>query len=43
MPGATTCSGRGCMHRGARPRYFKSLYLRDPDGHILELATGGPA
>ena len=20
--------------------YFKSLYLRDPDGHILELATG---
>jgi glyoxylase I family protein len=22
--------------------YFKSLYLRDPDGHILELATFGP-
>jgi catechol 2,3-dioxygenase-like lactoylglutathione lyase family enzyme len=22
--------------------YFKSLYLRDPDGHILELATAGP-
>jgi catechol 2,3-dioxygenase-like lactoylglutathione lyase family enzyme len=23
-------------------RYFKSLYLRDPDGHIVELATAGP-
>ena len=23
-------------------KYFKSLYLRDPDGHILELATVGP-
>ena len=22
--------------------YFKSLYLRDPDGHIVELATHGP-
>ena len=22
--------------------YFKSLYLRDPDGHIIELATAGP-
>jgi glyoxylase I family protein len=22
--------------------YFKSVYLRDPDGHILELATAGP-
>jgi glyoxylase I family protein len=22
--------------------YFKSLYLRDPDGHIVELATFGP-
>ena len=22
--------------------YFKSLYLRDPDGHIVELATLGP-
>jgi catechol 2,3-dioxygenase-like lactoylglutathione lyase family enzyme len=22
--------------------YFKSLYLRDPDGHIVELATRGP-
>jgi glyoxylase I family protein len=22
--------------------YFKSIYLRDPDGHILELATRGP-
>jgi glyoxylase I family protein len=23
-------------------RYFKSLYMRDPDGHIVELATVGP-
>ncbi|HEU0023076.1 MAG TPA: VOC family protein [Thermoleophilaceae bacterium] len=23
-------------------RYFKSLYVRDPDGHIVELATEGP-
>ena len=22
--------------------YFKSVYLRDPDGHIVELATRGP-
>ena len=22
--------------------YFRSLYLRDPDGHIVELATRGP-
>ena len=22
--------------------YFKSLYLRDPDGHLIELATVGP-
>jgi glyoxalase family protein len=22
--------------------YFKSVYLRDPDGHVLELATHGP-
>ena len=22
--------------------YFKSLYLRDPDGHIVEIATRGP-
>ena len=22
--------------------YFKSVYLRDPDGHIVELATEGP-
>jgi glyoxalase family protein len=22
--------------------YFKSVYLRDPDGHVIELATGGP-
>jgi glyoxalase family protein len=22
--------------------YFKSVYLRDPDGHIVELATDGP-
>jgi len=22
--------------------YFKSIYMRDPDGHIVELATLGP-
>jgi catechol 2,3-dioxygenase-like lactoylglutathione lyase family enzyme len=22
--------------------YFKSIYLRDPDGHVIELATSGP-
>jgi glyoxylase I family protein len=22
--------------------YFKSIYFRDPDGHIIELATRGP-
>jgi glyoxalase family protein len=22
--------------------YFKSIYTRDPDGHIVELATLGP-
>jgi catechol 2,3-dioxygenase-like lactoylglutathione lyase family enzyme len=22
--------------------YFKSVYMRDPDGHIIELATLGP-
>ncbi len=22
--------------------YFKSIYFRDPDGHILEIATQGP-
>ena len=22
--------------------YFKSIYTRDPDGHIIELATLGP-
>ena len=23
-------------------KYFKSVYLRDPDGHIVELASAGP-
>ena len=23
-------------------KFFKSVYLRDPDGHIVELATRGP-
>ena len=23
-------------------QYFKSVYFRDPDGHILEIATSGP-
>jgi catechol 2,3-dioxygenase-like lactoylglutathione lyase family enzyme len=36
-------SGRGIPVTGVLDRvYFKSLYLRDPDGHIVELATHGP-
>jgi glyoxalase family protein len=23
-------------------RYFESIYFRDPDGHVLEIATTGP-
>jgi len=23
-------------------RHFKSVYLRDPDGHIVEIASRGP-
>lgn len=33
--------GIGCTEVLDRT-YFKSIYLRDPDGHILELATRGP-
>jgi glyoxalase family protein len=22
--------------------YFRSIYVRDPDGHVVELATPGP-
>jgi len=39
--GYLTSQGASCtevMDRG----FFKSLYLRDPDGHIVELATTGP-
>jgi catechol 2,3-dioxygenase-like lactoylglutathione lyase family enzyme len=36
-------SGRGVPCTDVMDRvYFKSLYLRDPDGHIVELATEGP-
>ena len=41
-PGATTCATRGGVQRGAGSRVFRSLYLRDPDGHIVEIATRGP-
>ena len=35
--------GRGVPCTDVMDRtYFKSLYLRDPDGHLLELATFGP-
>jgi glyoxylase I family protein len=35
--------GRGVPCTDVMDRtYFKSLYLRDPDGHLLELATLGP-
>lgn len=34
---------RGVPVRGPMPRgYFTSLYLRDPDGQVLEIATAGP-
>ena len=33
--------GIGCTQALDRT-YFKSIYLRDPDGHIIEIATHGP-
>jgi catechol 2,3-dioxygenase-like lactoylglutathione lyase family enzyme len=33
--------GVGCTERLDRT-YFTSIYLRDPDGHIIEIATRGP-
>jgi glyoxylase I family protein len=33
--------GVGCTEVLDRT-YFKSIYLRDPDGHILEIASSGP-
>ncbi len=33
--------GVGCTEVMDR-QFFKSIYLRDPDGHIVELATLGP-
>ena len=33
--------GVGCTEVLDRT-YFKSIYLRDPDGHVIELATSGP-
>ena len=36
-------TGRGVPCTEVMDReYFKSLYVRDPDGHIVELATEGP-
>ena len=36
-------TGRGVPCTAVMDRvYFKSLYMRDPDGHIVELATEGP-
>ena len=42
-PGATTCARRGVQctevfERGG----FRSIYIRDPDNHIVEIATRGP-
>jgi len=31
----------GCTERLDRT-WFTSIYLRDPDGHIIEIATRGP-
>ena len=33
--------GIGCTEVFDRT-YFKSIYLRDPDGHIVEIASSGP-
>ncbi|MEA2404962.1 MAG: glyoxylase family protein [Thermoleophilaceae bacterium] len=33
--------GIGCTQALDRT-YFRSIYLRDPDGHIVEIATRGP-
>jgi catechol 2,3-dioxygenase-like lactoylglutathione lyase family enzyme len=33
--------GVGCTEVLDRA-YFKSIYLRDPDGHVVEIATRGP-
>jgi catechol 2,3-dioxygenase-like lactoylglutathione lyase family enzyme len=33
--------GVGCTQALDRT-YFRSIYLRDPDGHIVEIATRGP-
>ena len=33
---------KGGVQRGARAGAFHSLYLRDPDGHIVEFATREP-
>jgi catechol 2,3-dioxygenase-like lactoylglutathione lyase family enzyme len=33
--------GIGCTEVLDRT-YFKSIYLRDPDGHIMEIASAGP-
>ena len=36
-------TGRGVPCTEVMDRtYFRSIYLRDPDGHIIELATVGP-
>ena len=41
--GAGTCSSRGVGCTEVLDRtYFKSIYLRDPDGHVVEIATRGP-
>ena len=43
-PGATTCAARAWSAREVFDRgAFRSIYLRDPDGHIVEIATAGPA
>jgi catechol 2,3-dioxygenase-like lactoylglutathione lyase family enzyme len=33
--------GIGCTQALDRT-YFRSIYLRDPDGHVVEIATGDP-
>jgi glyoxalase family protein len=36
-----TAQGVACTEVMDRT-FFHSIYLRDPDGHIVELATSGP-
>ena len=41
--GSTACSAAGVPNSGIIDRfYFRSLYFREPNGILFELATDGP-